>query len=110
MSDVLPWNINSEENLWSALICLQGQPFYTARGLQFTYTIHGNEMFVDRKSKSITRATVELAYHQARELGNEVTGPKMLGCFGSSYLYPVFCHLGVVPQKTTKKHLASRDR
>ncbi len=83
-------------SLWEELIALEGHTFYTAKGLQFTYRIKGNEMFVDRKDKSITRATVELAYEKAIALGTEATGPKKLNCFGASYLYPVFLELGVI--------------
>lgn len=46
--------------------------------------------------KSITRATVELAYQKALEMGGIVEGPKKLGVFGASYLYPVFVRLGVI--------------
>ncbi len=49
-----------------------------------------------RKEKSITRSTVVLAYEKAVELGGAVKGPKTLGCFGASYLYPVFVRLGVI--------------
>ena len=31
------------ENLWSALRQMEGQAFYTARGLEFHYEIKGNE-------------------------------------------------------------------
>ena len=61
--------------------------------------IKGNEMFVTRKDKSITRASVMMAFHKALELDRVVTGPKKLGTFGASYLYPVFCCLGVICQK-----------
>ena len=27
---------------------------------------------------------------------SEITGPKMLGCFGASYLYPIFNRIGVI--------------
>ena len=58
-------------------------------------------MFVNRKEKSITRATVNLAFEKGLELKSVVTGPKKLGVFGASYLYPVFVRLGViiVPKK-----------
>ena len=52
-------------------------------------------MFIDRKEKSVTRSSVELAYQKAQELGR-VTGPKQLGVFGASYLYPVFVRLRIV--------------
>ena len=51
-------------------------------------------MFVDRKEKSITRATVLRAYHKAVELG-VVIGPKKLNVFGASYLLPIFTKIGV---------------
>ena len=54
-------------------------------------------MFVDRKEKSITQAMVFIAFHRALELGQRATGPKTLGTFGASYLYPIFQSLGIVP-------------
>lgn len=85
-----------EEELWSLLIDLQGCVFLTAKGLKFTYKIRGGEMFVNRKSKSITQATVFMAFRKAMELGGVVAGPKKLGTFGASYLYPVFVRIGVI--------------
>lgn len=85
-----------EEELWSLLKTLQGCVFLTAKGLKFTYKIHGGEMFVNRKSKSITQATVFMAFRKAMELGGAVSGPKKLGTFGASYLYPIFVRLGVI--------------
>ena len=86
---------SEEENeLWEQLIENQDRVFKTARGLEFRYRIVGNEMFVERKEKSITRSTVNMAYRKAVEL-RVVTGPKKLGVFGASYLYPVFVELGI---------------
>ena len=73
----------------------EGAIFYTAKGLEYSYTIRGNEMFVSRKEKSVTRASILVAYKKAQELGC-VTGPKQLGVFGASYLYPVFLRLGII--------------
>lgn len=89
-------NKEQEDTLWSMLLYLQGCVFPTAKGLKFTYKIKGGEMFVNRKSKSITQATVFMAYHKAMELGDAVAGPKKLGTFGASYLYPIFVRLGVI--------------
>ena len=53
---------------------------------------------IDRKEKTITRNTVLLAYEKALELMETegcVSGPKKLGVFGASYLYPVFLKLGI---------------
>lgn len=85
--------------LWDALTALQGEEFATAKGLTFTYSIRGYEMFVSRKDKSLTKATVALALRNALELqrkGEVVSGPKKLKTFGASYLYPVFIRLGVI--------------
>ncbi len=87
-----------DELLWETLAKFQGHPFYTAKELEFFYMIKGNEMFVTRKDKSITRASVMMAFHKVLELDRVVTGPKKLGTFGASYLYPVFCYLGVISQ------------
>lgn len=88
--------VEREEALWSTLADLQGCVFLTAKGLKFTYKIKGGEMFVNRKSKSITQATVFMAFHKAMELGGTVAEPKKLGTFGASYLYPIFVRLGVI--------------
>lgn len=85
-----------DARLWEGMAALQGCEFYTAKKLRFTYTIRGGELFVDRRSKSITQSTVFIAFHKALELGGIVNGPKKLGTFGASYLYPVFLRLGVI--------------
>ena len=53
-------------------------------------------MFVDRKEKSITRSTVMKAYAKVVELDGVVKGPKVLGTFGASYLYPIFVKMGLI--------------
>ncbi|MCD7806411.1 MAG: hypothetical protein LUH19_03610 [Lachnospiraceae bacterium] len=95
-------NFPDTEHLWAALVEFEGCSFYTAKKLEFTYTIRGGELFVSRKEKSITRATVELAFQRALSLKEEATGPKKLGVFGASYLYPVFIELGVLPQQNRR--------
>ena len=85
-----------EEKLWQELIYLQGCLFTTSRGLDFTYKIRGGEMFVDRKEKNITKATVMKAYGKVVELDGIVKGPKTLGTFGASYLYPIFVKMGLI--------------
>ena len=86
----------SEADLWSCIIFFAGYPFHTSKGLEFQYTVKGNEMFVDRKEKSITRASVVMAYERAVEMNGIVPGPKKLGVFGASYLYPVLVRFGVI--------------
>ena len=97
-----------DDALWDALIALQGETFYTAKGLAYTYLIRerrdgaiGGEMFISRKEKSITQSTVFVAFHRALELGGDVEGPKRLGTFGASYLYPVFIRLGIIRKPET---------
>lgn len=82
--------------LWVRLEALAGTELVTAKGLRFHFTLRGNELFVDRKEKSITRSTVNQAYRRAVELFGVVPGPKTLGTFGASYLYPIFQRLGVI--------------
>lgn len=93
--------------VWEAMLGLEGHSFTTAKGLEFRYMVKrhngipGNEIFVDRKTKSITRSSVEIALNKAYELGNGrlpaiVSGPKKLGVFGASYLYPIFMELGII--------------
>lgn len=94
------------DELWQTILKCQNTLFHTAKGLPFTYTITmlpdgttGNEMVISRKSKSITRATVDMAYRKVLELG-AVTGPKQLGVFGASYLYAVFRGIGVISDES----------
>ena len=87
------------EILWETLLLFEGYPFITAKGLRYYYTVKGNEVFFTRKEKSVTRATVNMAFQTALKLqkdGIQITGPKMLGCFGASYLYPIFKRIRVI--------------
>lgn len=91
--------VETDDLLWQILTVMQGKTFYTAKGLAYVYMIKGNEMFVSRKDKSITRATVMMAFHRAVRLMREegaVSGPKRLGTFGASYLYPLFYEIGIL--------------
>ena len=88
-----------EEQLWELIRQKEGTVFTTSKGLPFTYSLKGNEMFVSRKDKSITRSTLNAAYRKATELmrtEGAVSGPKKLGTFGSSYIYPIFRELGII--------------
>lgn len=88
-----------EEELWRLLTERQGCVFHTAKNLEFTYKIRGGELFVDRKAKSITQSTVYKAFYRALELEGKVSGPKKLGTFGASYLYPIFMELSIIEKK-----------
>ena len=94
---------NAEKCLWDAIVAFAGYPFVTEKGLPLKYTVEGGEIFFNRKEKSVTRATVVRAFHQARTIQESegcVSGPKKLGTFGASYLYPVFLRIGVCSKKS----------
>lgn len=89
----------TKDLLWDTITVFADYPFKTAKGLRFYYTVKGNELFISRKEKSVTRASVNIAFETAVRLqreGSKITGPKMLGCFGASYLYPIFNRIGVM--------------
>ena len=98
---VRKWNASrsddeKEEKLWQEMTALQGCLFGTCKGLDFTDRIRGCEMLVDRRERCITKASVMAAYRKVRQFGGEVTGPKQLGVFGASYIWPVFVKMGLV--------------
>ena len=80
----------------------------TAKGLRFSYVLKRGknglptaEIEIDRKEKTITRATICLAFRTVIEIQKRegyVSGPKQIGGFGASYLYPMFLRLGVIRQ------------
>lgn len=97
----------SLEEVWQLLEQHQRETFRTAKGLPFTYTVRGGELFVDRRQKSITVSTVEMALEKIAQLeadGVTVTGPKKIGCYGASYLYPVLLALGVFTVPMPEDH------
>lgn len=92
----------SADLLWQVVSALQKCSFYTVKGILFSYSIRGNEMFADRKEKSITRATVVLAARRVLEKqaqGTVISGPKKIGTFGASYLYPIFLKIGLIAEE-----------
>ena len=72
-----------EIELWEKIVEKQNATFRTKKGLEFKIEIKGNELFVDRRKKSITWAGVNIAYKKWLE--DKDCGPKALGVFGSSY-------------------------
>ena len=118
---------NEMEFLWKCVITFEGYPFRTSGrgrmpGVKFTYSIsrtpnqggrhydgytvegYGNELKFSTKEKTVTRATVELAYKKALEVQIAegcVSGPKKIGSvFGASYLYPMLVRFGVIRAST----------
>jgi hypothetical protein len=77
------------DELWELLKEHQNKEFLTAKKLPFTYEIRGGEMFVDRRSKSITKATFQRALEKMKENPEKITGPKSLNVFGAPYILAV---------------------
>lgn len=77
------------EMLWQLLIEHQNETFYTTKKLPFTYTVKGGEIFVDRRSKSITKATFEQAVNKINANPHLITGPKSLNVFGAPYIWAI---------------------
>lgn len=75
------------DHLWQLLLDHQAQTFYTIKKLPFRYTVKGGELFVDRRSKSITKATFEQSLNKLKENPEGITGPKSLNVFGAPYVW-----------------------
>lgn len=81
--------------VWETVVSHQGKQFYTIKGLPFVYHIKGGECFIDRRKKSITRATFEKAYEKfAGDTEGLITGPKQLCVFGAPYIWAIFKGIG----------------
>ena len=85
-SPVLDWDL---EELWRRMEERQHKTFYTAKGLPFTYEIRGAEIVIDRRSKTITKATVSRALEKIQENPAAVMGAKALNVFGAPYILAV---------------------
>lgn len=85
-----------EAHFWEILKLFSGYFFTTVKGLRFHYTVNGNEIFIDRKKKSITRSSVKIALKETVKMDGQVSGPKKLNVFGASYLYPIFLRFGLI--------------
>lgn len=97
----------SEEALWETIVAFQDYPFFTMKGLPFSYRIKtgrdGNlnkELLINRRkdSKSVVWSSVRLAFIKALELREEtVARPKQLGDIrGISYIYAMFLRFGII--------------
>lgn len=63
------------QEVWALLEQHQGEQFYTAKCLPFCYIIRGGGPAKDCDPPGS---------------GEAITGPKKIGCYGASYLYPMF--------------------
>lgn len=99
---IFNFNITSKECLWDCIVKHQGETFYTKKGLPFTYTIRGGELFTDRRERSITRSTFEKAYEKleqdrvGRDSPCRIVGPKTMNVYGAPYVWAVFTGLGII--------------
>ena len=84
------------DTLWAMLTQHQNETFYTAKKLPFTYTIKGGEMFIDRRSKSLTRSTFQKALQKLEADSEHITGPKSLNVFGAPYIWALLKAFAVV--------------
>ena len=71
----------TKDNLWEVISSLQGEEFYTAKKLPFTYSIKGGEFFTEKIQE---------------DKEHKIVGPKTLNCFGAPYVWAVFKTLGIV--------------
>lgn len=88
----------TEHIIWEAVRAFANYPFYTSRGMKFSYTVHGGEIHVDRKKKNITKSTVLVFVKEVQklnEVGEKIVGPKKVDTFGASYLYSIFKRIGL---------------
>lgn len=90
--------------LWDAIREHEGQQFLTKKGLPFTYTIKGGELFTDRRERSITRSTFEKAYEkliqdqEGEDAPKRIVGPKTLNLYGAPYIWAVFMGIGLIEE------------
>jgi len=75
--------------LWELLTEHENETFFTMKKLPFTYSVKGGEIFVDRRSKSITKATFEQALDKIKSDPDKITGPKSLNVFGAPYVWAI---------------------
>ena len=96
-------------SLWDVIVENQGKKFVTKKGLPFTYTIKGGELFTDRRERSITRSTFEKAYEkfQADQIGEnaprKIVGPKALNMYGAPYVWAIFMGIGLIEEPLYEK-------
>ena len=84
------------DTLWQMLIDHQNETFYTMKKLPFCSQVKGGEIFVDRRSKSITKATFEQALNKLNTNPGKITGPKSLNVFGAPYVWAILKTFSVV--------------
>lgn len=95
----------NRDALWGVIADHAGKQFSTKKGLVFTYTIKGGELFTDRRERSITRSTFEKAYERLEEdqcgekAPKRIVGPKTLNMYGAPYVWAVFTGIGLIEEE-----------
>ncbi len=93
-------------DLWKVIAGHAGNSFATKKGLPFTYSIRGGELFTDRRERSITRSTFERAYEKLERdqcgeaAPRRIIGPKTLNVYGAPYVWAVFAGIGLIDEET----------
>lgn len=82
------------ENYWEQIAAHQGEIFYTKSGLSFAYQVVGNELFTDRRQRSINRKSFERAILKLQEHPGEIKGPKALTLYGAPYIWAILNQIG----------------
>lgn len=99
------------EKLWDVIQENQGKSFLTKKGLPFTYSIKGGELFTDRRERSITRSTFEKAYEKLQndQVGEnaprKIVGPKTLNVYGAPYVWAVFMGISIIEEDSRQEVL-----
>lgn len=90
--------------LWDVIRAHEGKEFLTKKGLPFTYTIKGGELFTNRRERSITKSTFEKAYEKliqdqiGENAPKRIVGPKTLNVYGAPYVWAVFMGIGLIEE------------
>lgn len=103
-------------DLWGTIEAHQGKTFITKRGLPFTYSIKGGELFTNRRERSITKSTFEKAYEKLKldHMGDcpprQILGPKSLNMYGAPYIWAVFLGIGLIVEENRQEVLDFREQ
>ena len=101
---------SAKDTLWDRIVARQGEVFCTKKGLPFTYTIKGGELFTDRRERSITKSTFEKAYEKllqdqtGENAPKKIVGPKTLNVYGAPYVWAVFVGIGLIEEPVYVQH------
>ena len=96
---------NGEVDLWNVVELFACYPFKTTEGSKFSYSVRGNEMYINRDTLVITLETVDAAYQEVLKLssrGVDITESKQIDSLVASYLFPMFVRFGIIKRIDTE--------